>query len=643
MKLKILIALIVLINLSFVDLRAFKLLALGDTGQVDEWWQQNQILRITNLVHDKLKTEASKINIQTYAAEILAKMRDDPLDINDGKSPFDVFKNFGSFYTCKVLDHGMDSIVLLGDGIYTEHKAKGKIISPSFKPRTEAFTPENDIPDTIDKTLAKDYYFNLGTRAFGKLTQVYDKRTLYAAKKLGEMLVAPVPNPDPQAQPCFSGDANSISVLPGNHSFDVDQPLEEALIASQFEKVQANVPFLFEDKDKDNKVTVLFLDANLMQLACLDKKRFLNNSQQTTDILGDTSLDKVLYKECIKNEGGSRTLKSPEEARLYLALLVAKLVEIKNKPGHWRIFRTHNPIFNPEIDFNAALQLSLKYKCNGIDLSAIWSSSVSGNVVCAYETTAQPISLMSVFQNAGIDFFLVSHFHAAMVVAAPYSPTYPIGLFNGDASGLRCFDRYNDFFSLVDIASEAPVDRPKNPPPGDNSGACAGNFIGENKIYLQPAGSAQKFYLSFVIGNSGRYLDPIPLDTYSNGDIIWARSTTVQYIDKQVNDINKLNLQDNDFNSKESAKTTIEELWNKIRDNSKPSFGYSLLTFSEDGNSVVIEFYEVTGTEKKVTNRFNLVRGNPENGKTQIINKMYPKVIPDKPKKTNKKLLKKVK
>jgi len=641
MKLKILIAFIVLINFSFIQSGTFKLLALGDTGQVDDWWQQNQIMRISNLIYDlKTTSEDTKKHIESYASEILSNMNKDPLNVEDGRSPYQVFKNFGSFYTCNILDHGMDSIVLLGDGIYTEHKAKGKILSSSFKSRTETFVPEDDIPETLDVTTAKDYYFNLGS-AFGRVTEILDKRTLYAAKKLGEILVAPTPNPDPQKPPCFSGDPKHIIVIPGNHSFDIDQPLEEVLVASQFEKVEPNVPFLSQEKDKDNKVIANFLDANLMQLACLDKGRFLLPEQQTTDILGDTSLDNVLYKNCIKGEGGSRTLKNPKDAREYLALLVARLVELKNKPGHWRVFRTHNPLFNPEVDYNAALQLSLKYKCNGKDLSTIWSIAITDKVKCDYDNTMTNISLMSVFQNAGIDFFLVSHFHAAMVISAPYSPTYPIGLFNGDPSGLRCFDRFSDFFGLVD--SNSTVERTVNPPPVDISASCDINFTGENKIYLQPAGSPQKFYLSFVIGNSGRYLDPIPLDTYSNGDIIWARSSSVQYIDQQVKDLEKRE-QPYVFSSKDVAKSNIEQMWNKIRDNSQPKFGYTLLTFSE--TNVIVEFYEINGGQKKVTNRFNLIRGQPENGKVQKIEKMNPKVIPPKPtkpKKSNKKLLKKVK
>ena len=614
MKLKYLIVILVITQL-ILRISPYTMLALGDTGQVDSWWQQNQKLRIINLLHDhKDMSEVNKKSLREYTKMILDEMlADKNLNVEDQVAPTQVFKNFGSYFKCSFLPPSIDSIVLLGDGIYTEHKAKGKIISSSFTIKDAPFENDpNDRPTILDGRSGRGYYVNFGTEAFGRITEVLDKRIQYAAYKLGHMIG------QPEGGTCFTGGNDKVIVLPGNHAFDVDQGLEEALIASQFKKVNADAPNLDVEISPNGKNTIVSLDVSMMHFACLDKARFMSHNPNYDPLL-NLAEDETLYLSCTKGEGGSRTLKTPQQAREYLLKVVALLVEIKNKQANWRILRTHNPLFNPEVDFNALLQLKLKIKCNGKDLSLLWNENIQGSVTCIFDPQAGVIPLTKVIRNAGIDFFLVSHFHAAMFVAAPWADNYANGGFNGNPSGLRCINRFNEFFDLVDpgVKSTIPIQ-----PTADN---CKTTI--DNTIILEAAGTPQNIYLSFIIGNSGRYLDPIPLDTKSNGHIVWARSTTEKYIDQEVGSLKNLNVVELSFPNAQTAKESVEGMWNTIRDSSRPSYGWTVLNFAEDGTKVDIEFYELPhgGVKQVLTNKFTLQRRPAGNTKVHKIETMPQK------------------
>ena len=243
-----------------------------------------------------------------------------------------MYVHFKNLYTCRFNQDGWDSTVILGDTVYTEHK--GGPLKLQVDPGQDDKDVKQDLVDDAKRKIVIKST---------ELTSNYSARVKKAADELMKMLLSPA---DREMCSTILMD-RPVDILPGNHSFDVDLALETSETQKVFRQdIHWDEPFIRNQKEND--VSVYFLDINPGYMTCLsDKPEFT-------------------YADCLLVPGndGSTYLPTPEQARAYARLLVAALFELKLKSdAAWRVVRTHNPLLNPENDFNPIVNFKVRAYC----------------------------------------------------------------------------------------------------------------------------------------------------------------------------------------------------------------------------------------------------------------------------------------
>jgi len=362
-----------------------------------------------------------------------------------------------------------------------------------------------------------------------------------------------------------------MTLIAGNHNFDIDFLIEQQLEKNQFNvPPETKKPRILENEyvGKDGKKKkVLFLDLNINFMYCLH----LPNQEN-----------------CRRWSGGFGTVPTYKAAREYAADLVGKLLTMRHRVGDeqtgivtWRVIRSHNPLFNPEIDMTFLIKEEISVKCTSggtnvavkQNFKALLEDTTLANkeITCEYNelTTGQAdpdsfINLKKAFRKSRTDFWLASHYHAAMLLAYPWKRPYVRNtddkvretyedkrklLSQGDFYNSQyiniskpdfCLDRTALLFSTIKSSQADNIQR---------SALC--DIVGGSSNYqtcvddekevtiklnkLDDPSKQQDLGLFFVIGNSGRFLDPLKGDLKSNADIVWARSKAKQYYETIIN------------------------------------------------------------------------------------------------------------
>jgi len=302
-----------------------------------------------------------------------------------------------------------------------------------------------------------------------------------------------------------------------------------------------------------------------------------------------------------------------------------------------------------------------KVSASKLLLSTQRDSSNKNDFTCFYKSDSDDkILLKDAFKESLADFWLASHYHAAMVVAAPWKRPFNDLGYNGAFLNLnepqKCIDRTDDFLEIINLKSNKAWKYPNSTNKNDLVNCSKANT--NSTIHLNKLGEAQDLYLSFIIGNSGRFFDPLKDDSKTNGDILFARAFADNYVeailscnkDKTGCDCDgngKCSFEAKEvFDSKKIFNSTYYDVGKKlmlmkITDETKNRFGYAHAKFKND--QVKIEFREIdtqTPPNIHIAKTFIIDRKTVDG--TQKINLLTKQKI--KPKdKLRRKFLKKVK
>jgi hypothetical protein len=582
-----------------------KIWAFGDVGQIDPWWKES-------LIHKKAAAMVKKNKDFEPKAFELAKEISDSIkaeSLSDTRPTSELFLNFHRIFKCP---SSINSSVILGDGVYTEHK--GGYIENKFGVENK----DADInskgtnkgvvipPDESRKILMK-------TTATAKedLSVKYGKRLEYASKKLLNLMNNPTCPSPPQN--------HIVHILPGNHNYDVNPELERETVNTWSTRRQWIDP-KWKDDMTDGvtpPVVVSFLDINLMALTCIRDSE---------------------YGDCIRSQAGKGYASLPDQAsgKLYLKALVARLAESRHKKinSTWRVVRTHNPLLNPEADFEIGLAFKIpEYECslnNQIfTMKQLFEEeeriiNTTKNFDCNVKLTNNKptdskYTLLDLFKFSKIHFWLTSHYHAAMFIASPFNRRLAPAGFNKDFMNgdnpKKCVDRFSQFFApkpsgAAPPSSESPEARLAAVTLQTMADCPTSAVTRENLIEIEN-NKPQSLLLQFVIGNSGRMLDPIKSDINSNGDLVWARAYGEKYIDNELDkEIAGLTLD----NFKDHVKTDVNNLVTSYGN----KFGFAEVTF--EANHVTIEFKEESAANLITVQKFKLTKS--ETPKKYAINYM---------------------
>lgn len=142
-------------------------------------------------------------------------------------------------------------------------------------------------------------------------------------------------------------------------------------------------------------------------------------------------------------------------------------------------------------------------------------------------------------------------------------------------------------------------------------------------IILEKIGTPQSILLTFIVGNSGRYFDPLKSDSKSNSEIIWTRGFGDTYVDAVLEDVNYKEF------TKESMKQKIDEIADKIK-NVKNNYSFANIDFKAD--TVNIQFNELNDTKDnvKMVKEFIFKRRSSKDKQQYLISKLGAKLDVDK-------------
>jgi hypothetical protein len=601
MKFTKVLTIVLAICLKFSQANAnIKIWAFGDVGQIDPWWRQS-------LIHKqaaKMKGQIPDEKIYKIGNDIKTRISSETLS----QDKYDLFKNLKKIHQCP--GQTIHSSVILGDGVYTEHK--GGLLQNLFGD-TNKDTRDNS---AVGKDDSRKIFIKTGDSEKTDLSTKYGERLVYASKKLLEFMEKPTAN-------CEPGSTYKVDILPGNHNYDVNPDLERETINTWAKRREWIAPKWKETIQKDD-VSVAFLDINLMALQCLGSES---------------------YSKCISSQGGAgyASLPGPQKALEYLKELVLKLAQSRHnlKNVSWRVIRTHNPLYNPEADFNIAieyeipdLRICFNTKCG--NLQTVFedpNQNYDGNLSPAYQvfpsgtptgSQGKKYKLIDLFKLSKVDFWLASHFHAAMFIAAPFD-RQRVNLernYNGDFlnadSPKKCVDRFSVFFAQSSKPSGSPPSATNSDPRTpfvtlSTMTDCPENSVADVQEIEIEKSNPQSLLLQFIIGNSGRMLDPLKSDEKSNGDLVWARSYGDKYIDVELDkkmqgitltpdnfeaELEKYILGAKGQNGQPDVKGLVDTYNNK--------YGFAEITFEK--TSAYIEFKEEKGADLITVKKFKLTK-----------------------------------
>lgn len=514
----------------------------GDTGQVDNYFK------------DYVKRSDAASSVKTLEA------------LDGGK-----YLNFET--VASQLKTKFDQAVILGDFLYTENKKGGIDLSK--------------VPD--DDTLIHDPKFmrTLTYTAPGgtpvEVSSIFQTRLENSTKNLNTLLGT-----------TYAGIAPFWLLENGNHSYDVDAVAERQLMSVDTSKVR-----IYKHSKVHISKHACFADLSFGDIACLNKS----------------------YKDCFKGAlGMARYGRNEEQTRISLFKLVEAVLTLKLCKSRWRIIRTHAAPFNTEIDqhtlfnkINGKILCKLRKAIPDLkisdtefkDISEILTSLdgskdfdltpeilassspgfrvVKGDKVenrlfeCTKPTypnndtgkadelkeKATPIqfSVMDIIDKAAPHFYLGSHLHASQLLFAPKTPTsYK---FNEFVQSKELPDKIVGCKEINNVKSY------KFDPQMTYTLKDCPDTPTEDTIEIK---KIPDYNIIFVIGNSGRFLDPFFDGKQSASHIVWQRINTPLGLAAQL-------MKD---------KKGVDEI---VAADAKTAYGFAeLTTYSND--SLVVEFKE---------------------------------------------------
>jgi len=190
------------------------------------------------------------------------------------------------------------------------------------------------------------------------------------------------------------------------------------------------------------------------------------------------------------------------------------------------VLRAHHPPFNLEGDFLSFVN----YRCASTELTG-WTG----------------LTTLQAFEKAKVALYLASHHHSAQILAFPYSKISdlkdkPKRVKNGDTTWLKCL-----------AEGQACGDTPPT--------------YSYNVNWADP-----KYLFIALVGNSGRYFDPIETDRGTYATLIWGRAGSTDDIPT-------------------GKEKDVKKEWKKAANSPNYYYGGAKVNFSDAG--IKVRFHEV--------------------------------------------------
>lgn len=564
-----------------------KFIVLGDTGQIDEYF-----------------TEYVKRCLMVKCTPKECKDKIQPAEYPDVTFPVlaQILNN-----TKETYNRG----IILGDFVYTENKNCGV-----------SFSKFDELKDEDNEDKKKDFKKKIlynETEKTGDISynDIFEKRITQSTEKLFELLSFR-----------FSKVTPFWLLLSGNHSYDIDAKVELDVIKNK--GIRDGKEFLKMAKNSKVEITndACFADLNFGDLVCLGKS----------------------YYECLGSAlGGSRYGRTEKQTDAALKKLIEAVLTLRLCNTKWRIIRTHAAPFNTEIDQhqlfinisdknikckirNEIPNVSLKVtdikspleilkilKDSNVDLTPEQlktASTVENNVInrlfnCELPEESQAeaqtkagdtkstVTIMKLVNEASPHFYLASHLHASQILFAPLIDEYQDKKFNTfiksnefehDLKGCKIIDRFdilNDLEKLKMPLSESKVCDAEN----DSKQV-------EIKIKNEP-----EYNVIFVIGNSGRFLDPFMDGKGSMSDVVWQRIKAEKGLPITLM---KQKSTRTDF-SDAAIKKDVDEI---LEANKMTSYGFAELLLEKNTATITFKDYDFTTHKTPIVKIVKITKGN---------------------------------
>jgi hypothetical protein len=333
-----------------------------------------------------------------------------------------------------------------------------------------------------------------------------------------------------------------LIAMPGNHLYDVSPKEEIKFMDAMFPGAHAGTVVWYSANTRNDPNTgkswhnavrmdtktiaggrthtsVVFIDFNssLLELSAscngLTKDQCLGNIQTALNSKGKYWMAKAQVKPLDvynHNEG------------LFHALAAASQVA-----SAYIVLRAHHPPFNLEGDFMAFAKYPMHTDLDG------WKG----------------LTVLQAFKKAKVAVYLASHHHSAQILAFPYSKV-------GD---LKTKDQRSRPQTTVMQWLKCL-----------NQGQPCGNTAPEFSYNVDWANP--KYLFIVLVGNSGRYFDPIETDDRTYATLIWGRAGSADAIP-------------------EGEEDTVKSKWKNPDNSPKYYYGGAKVNFSDAG--IKVRFHEV--------------------------------------------------
>ncbi len=283
--------------------------------------------------------------------------------------------------------------------------------------------------------------------------------------------------------------ASDFLLVTGNHSLDVESVKEFTEMKtltpdsekSQWEK-KAELVQMSTVADTDNAyltfpkfstyteggVKVQFLDINTSMISCLDPPAFMIDQ-------ADGGVKDLIWKRCMAASGSDR-LYSRQEGQNYWMKVVKGINSFANDAA-WKVVRSHHPPLNVE----------------GADMQVFWNYKET--------ETGFTKTFLEVMNKKNVNLYLASHHHSSHIMAYQYLHA------NKDNMGkFKATDARKATLEPTGCHGECEVATV-------NARWSTQNKAGQNYLYIA------------VIGNSGRFLDPMETDQRTRGVLLWGKGS----------------------------------------------------------------------------------------------------------------------
>ncbi len=439
------------------------IVAFGDNGQIE-----------------KFKSKLCNGNTPLNSADFYARFASETISLENQKCVLDGNEikgvdgmNHFETVICnnKVANYieNSDSAIILGDMVYAE--SKGFVYNP--------FSPTSPDTTSFEKTAlftthAQKWENRLkcGWNVFKNLMKGYAS------------VCSATTNKDAVAAKIWSSNKlhKDFMLLPGNHAYDVHSQIEfEQMleITAQNEKstwVGGSLGSdwkIFQDSPRLTKyqkdgVKVQLLDINTSFIGCLSPPF----AKGTWAIKADDN-DNTHFMKCMVLSGADRAYTKTAAQNYWKKVIDA--IKSFDQDAQWKVIRSHHPPLNVE----------------GMDMSAFWDFHLpvsTDNTAKSYDK-----SLLENMKTAKVHVYMASHHHSAHIMAYNYNSGKDLSKFKkGTSTATEC------------------------------TNGCT--FTDTKNLYTR-SGAAEYLYV-FVIGNSGRFLDPFETDGKTRGVVVWGRGNS---------------------------------------------------------------------------------------------------------------------